>query len=30
MANHASVRTKGRYDRRNDQVNLEEVARIII
>jgi site-specific recombinase XerD len=30
MANHESARTTGLYDRRNDQVNLDEVERIII
>jgi len=30
MANHESARTTGLYDRRNDQVSLDEVERIII
>ena len=30
MANHESARTTGLYDRRNDQVNLDEVERILI
>jgi integrase/recombinase XerD len=30
MANHESVRTTGLYDRRNDQVSLDEVERILI
>ena len=30
MANHESVRTTGLYDRRNDQVSLGEVERIVI
>jgi integrase len=30
MANHESARTTGLYDRRNDQVNLDEVERIVI
>ncbi|WP_200336223.1 tyrosine-type recombinase/integrase [Thiocystis violacea] len=30
MANHESARTTGLYDRRNDQINLDEVERIII
>jgi len=29
MANHESVRTTGLYDRRNDQVSLDEVERIL-
>ena len=29
MANHESARTTGRYDRRNDQVSLDEVERIL-
>jgi integrase len=30
MANHESARTKGLYDRRNDQVSLGEVERLLI
>ncbi|MDB6061773.1 MAG: int [Verrucomicrobiaceae bacterium] len=30
MANHESARTTGLYDRRNDQINLGEVERIVI
>ena len=30
MANHESARTTGLYDRRSDQVNLDEIERIII
>lgn len=30
MANHESARTTGLYDRRNDQVSLNEVERILI
>ena len=30
MANHESARTTGLYDRRNDQVSLDEVVRIVI
>jgi hypothetical protein len=30
MANHESAWTTGRYDRRNDQVSLDEVERIVI
>jgi integrase len=30
MANHESTRTTGLYDRRNDQVSLDEVERIVI
>ncbi len=30
MANHESARTTGLYDRRQDQVSLEEVKRIVI
>ena len=30
MANHESARTTGLYDRRNDQVSLDEVERIMI
>ena len=30
MANHESARTTGLYDRRTDQINLDEVERIII
>ena len=30
MANHESARTTGLYDRRNDQVSLDEVERIVI
>ncbi len=30
MANHESARTTGLYDRRNDQISLDEVERIII
>lgn len=30
MANHESARTTGLYDRRNDQVSLNEVERIAI
>ena len=30
MANHESARTTGLYDRRTDQVSLDEVERIII
>jgi site-specific recombinase XerD len=30
MANHESARTTGLYDRRGDQVNLDEVERIVI
>ncbi len=30
MVNHESVRTTGLYDRRNDQVSLDEVERILI
>lgn len=30
MANHESARTTGLYDRRSDQVNLDEVERIVI
>jgi site-specific recombinase XerD len=30
MANHESARTTGLYDRRTDQVNLDEVERIVI
>jgi site-specific recombinase XerD len=30
MANHESARTTGLYDRRNDQVGLDEVERIVI
>ena len=30
MANHGSSRTTGAYDRRNDQVSLDEVERILI
>lgn len=29
MANHESSRTTGLYDRRNDQVSLDEVERIL-
>lgn len=29
MANHESARTTGLYDRRNDQVSLDEVERIV-
>ena len=30
MANHESARTTGLYDRRNDQVSLDEVKQILI
>jgi hypothetical protein len=30
LANHESARTTGLYDRRNDQVSLDEVERILI
>ena len=30
MANHESARTTGLYDRRTDQINLDEVERIMI
>ena len=30
MANHESARTTGLYDRRDDQVSLDEVERILI
>lgn len=30
MANHESAQTTGLYDRRNDQVSLDEVERIVI
>ena len=30
MANHESARTTGLYDRRNDQISLDEVERIVI
>lgn len=30
MANHESTRTTGLYDRRNDQLSLDEVERILI
>ena len=30
MANHESARTTGLYDRRNDQINLDEIERILI
>lgn len=30
MANHESARPTGLYDRRNDQVSLDEVERILI
>jgi integrase len=30
MANHETARTTGLYDRRNDQVSLDEVERILI
>jgi len=30
MANHESSRTTGLYDRRNDQISLDEVERIVI
>ena len=30
MANHESSRTTGRYDRRSDQISLDEVERILI
>jgi integrase len=30
MANHESARTTGLYDRRTDQINLDEVERILI
>lgn len=30
MANHESARTTGLYDRRSDQINLDEVERIVI
>lgn len=30
MANHESSRTTGLYDRRGDQVSLDEVERIVI
>lgn len=30
MANHESARTTGLYDRRQDQVSLDEVERILI
>jgi len=30
MAKHEIVRTSGFYDRRNDQVSLDEVERILI
>ena len=30
MANHESARTTGLYDRRDDQVSLDEVDRILI
>src|SRR4029077_15239952 len=30
MANHQSARTTGLYDRRNEQVSLDEVERILI
>jgi len=30
MANHESARTKGLYDRRKDQISLDEVERILI
>jgi hypothetical protein len=30
MANHESSRTTGLYDRRNDQVSLDEIERIVI
>ncbi len=30
MANHESARTTGLYDRRNDQVSIDEVERILI
>jgi integrase len=30
MVNHESARTTGLYDRRNDQVSLDEVERVLI
>ena len=30
MANHASTRTTQLYDRRHDEINLDEVERIVI
>jgi hypothetical protein len=30
MANHESSRTTGLYDRRDDQVSLDEIERIVI
>jgi hypothetical protein len=30
MANHESARTTGLYDRRDDEVSLDEVERIVI
>ena len=30
MANHENARTTGLYDRRNDQVRLDDVERILI
>jgi hypothetical protein len=30
IANHASIRTTQLYDRRNDEVSLDEVERILI
>jgi integrase len=30
MANHASTRTTQLYDRRHDEVNLDEVERVVI
>lgn len=30
MANHESARTTGLYDRRNDDINLDEIERIVI
>jgi integrase len=30
MTNHESARTTGLYDRRNDQISLDEVERILI
>ena len=30
MTNHESARTTGLYDRRTDQVNLDEIERIVI
>jgi hypothetical protein len=30
MASHESARTTGLYDRRNDQVSLDEVERIVV